>query len=54
MNFVLALLAYLAFAVLIGAGLLLAVCGKGLVLFVFAVAAFIAMFSWAGCLSSHG
>lgn len=54
MNFVLATLAYLLFAVLIGLGLILAVCGKGMLLFIFGVLAFVAMFSWAGCLSSHG
>ena len=54
MNFILAVLAYLLFAVLIGAGLLLAVCGKSLWLFLFGVIAFLVMFSWAGCLSSHG
>jgi len=54
MNFVLALLAYVILGVLLGAGLLMAVAGKGLILLVVALALFFGLFTWAGCLSSHG
>ena len=53
MNFIKAFLAYVVFAVLLGAGLLALSKGSGVLLFGFATAVFVAAFSTYGCLSSH-